>query len=105
MDLNFATIDDSNTATYTTQNALDILSKNTVTSVGVVIGAGTAVAAGALVTAALPAQMLTAAAVSAGCIYAGDRQHKGFSINPFASKDEPKVVKTETVADVKVATA
>ena len=75
-----------------TGHAIDLLTKNTLTTTGVVVGAGTAVAAGALVTAALPAQMLTAAAISGGCIYAGDRQAKGLSINPFAKKDEPKSV-------------
>ena len=75
-----------------TGHAIDLLTKNTLTTTGVVLGAGTAVAAGALVTAALPAQMLTATAVSAGCIYAGDRQAKGLSLNPFAGKSDDKAV-------------
>ena len=40
--------------------------------------------------AALPAQILTAAAVSGGLIYAGDRQAKGLSVNPFAALSAPK---------------
>ena len=70
-----------------TGNTIDLLTKNTLTTLGVVTGAGTAVAAGALVTAALPAQMLTATAVSAGLIYAGDRQAKNLPFIPTFGKD------------------
>ena len=66
-------------------SATDLLTKNTLTTAGVVIAAGTGVAGAAVLAAALPAQILTAAAVSGGLIYAGDRQSKGLSVNPFAA--------------------
>ena len=72
-----------------TASAFDLLSKNTLTTAGVVVAAGTGVAGAALLTAALPAQFLSAAAVSGGLIYAGDRQAKGLSINPFAAPKAP----------------
>lgn len=68
----------------------DLLNKNLLTTAGVLVGGSTAVAAGALVTFALPAQVLGAAAISGGLIYAGDRQAKGKSINPFAALAGPK---------------
>ena len=73
-----------------TASATDLLTKNTLTTAGVVIAAGTGVAGAAVLAAALPAQILTAAAVSGGLIYAGDRQAKGQSINPFAALATPK---------------
>lgn len=67
-----------------------ILDKNTMTTAGVLVAAGTGVAGVALVTAVLPAQVLAASGISAGLIYAGDRQSKGLSINPFAPKSDDK---------------
>ena len=75
---------------------LDILNKNTLTTAGVLVAGSTGVAAAALVASALPAQMLIAAGTSAGLTYAGDRQSKGLSINPFVKSDAP--VTTEPVA-------
>ena len=77
-------------------NGLDILNKNTLTTAGVLVAGSTGVAAAALVATALPAQMLIAAGTSAGLIYAGDRQSKGLSINPFSKTETP--VTTEVVA-------
>lgn len=74
-------------------NATDLLTKNTLTTAGVLVGAGTGVAALALVASALPAQVALATALSGGLVYVGDRQDKGLPVNPWASKDE---VKTET---------
>ena len=79
-----------------TFNGLDVLNKNTLTTAGVLVAGSTGVAAAALVATALPAQMLIAAGTSAGLIYAGDRQSKGLSINPFVKSDAP--VTTEAVA-------
>jgi len=79
-----------------TFNGLDVLNKNTLTTAGVLVAGSTGVAAAALVATALPAQMLIAAGTSAGLIYAGDRQSKGLSINPFVKSDAP--VTTEPVA-------
>ena len=66
-----------------TQSAMEVLSKNTLTTAGVMVAAGTGVARAAVLAAALPAQIATAAVLSGGLIYAGDRQSKGLSINPF----------------------
>ena len=70
--------------------ASDLLNKNMLTTAGVLFGGSTAVAAGALVTFALPVQVLGAAAISGGLIYAGDRQSKGLSVNPFTALAGPK---------------
>ena len=61
-------------------SALDILDKNALTTAGVAVAAGTAVAGGMVVTAALPAQVLTLTALSGALIYAGDRQAKGLPL-------------------------
>jgi len=61
----------------------DLLSRNAMTTAGVLIGAGTGVAGAAVLVAALPAQTITAGVVTGAFLYAGDRQHKGLSINPF----------------------
>ena len=79
-----------------TSSAMDLLTKNTMTTCGLAVAAGTVVAGGAVLVAALPAQMATAAALSGGLIYAGDRQAKGLPINPFnkeatASTEAPAV--------------
>lgn len=70
--------------------ASDLLNKNMLTTAGVLVGGSTAVAAGALVTFALPTQVLGAAAISGGLIYAGHRQSKGLSVNPFTALAGPK---------------
>ena len=54
------------TADQDVASATDLLTKNTLTTAGVVIAAGTGVAGAAVLAAALPAQILTAAAVSGG---------------------------------------
>lgn len=66
-----------------TQSSMEILSKNTLTTAGVMVAAGTGIAGAAVLAAALPAQIATAAAISGGLIYAGDRQAKGLPVNPF----------------------
>ena len=80
-----------------TESSLEILSKNTLTTAGVLVAGSTTIAAGALVTAALPAQMLIAAGTSAALIYAGDRQDKGLSLNPWAKQDSDPVITTTAV--------
>ncbi len=80
---------DSSMETFEVSNGLDVLNKNTLTTAGVLVAGSTGVAAAALVATALPAQMLIAAGTSAGLIYAGDRQSKGLSINPFSKSDTP----------------
>ena len=68
-----------------TDGALDLLSKNTLTSAGVILGAGTGVAGAALLTAALPAQMLLATGTTAALLYAGDRKSKDLPVFPWGA--------------------
>ena len=67
-----------------------LFDKNLLFTSGVLLAAGTGVAGAALVVSALPAQMLTAATVSGGLIYAGDRKAKGLPIFPFKVNAEDK---------------
>ena len=60
----------------------DLLSRNALTTAGVLVGAGTGVAGAAVLVAALPGQMLVAGATTGGLLYAGHRQHVGKSIIP-----------------------
>ena len=71
-----------------TASATDLLTKNTLTTAGVVVAAGTGVAGAAVLTAALPAQMLLAAGISSGLIYAGDRKSKDLPILPWVKTEE-----------------
>ena len=70
-------------------SAIDLLDKNALTTAGVLLAAGGAVSGGLLLTAALPVPVLGITAVSAGLVYAGDRQAKGLSINPLAMGKAP----------------
>lgn len=90
MALTTVAFDDSVLSDGETASAIELLTKNTMTTAGVIVAAGTGVAGAALLTAALPAQMLAAAGTSAALIYAGDRQSKGLSVNPFAGLSAPK---------------
>ena len=78
--------------------ASDILNKNVLLTAGVLVGSSTAVAGGVLLTAALPAQMLTATAVSSGLIYAGIRKDKGLPLNPFTKDAADATVSVEPAA-------
>ena len=71
-----------------TASATDLLTKNTLTTAGVVVAAGTGVAGAAVLTAALPAQMLLAAGISSGLIYAVDRKSKDLPILPWVKTQE-----------------
>lgn len=73
-----------------TANAMEMIGKNAYVTAGVVIGSGTALAGGALLTATLPAQMLTATALTGGLIYTGYRKEKNLPLNPFAKDDQPQ---------------
>ena len=66
-----------------TAGAIELLNKNTLTTAGVILGAGTGVAGAALLTAALPAQMLLATGATAALLYAGDRQAKDKPVFPW----------------------
>ena len=50
-----------------------LMNKNFLTTSGVLLAAGTGVAGGAVLLTAFPAQVLGAAAISGGLLYAGDR--------------------------------
>ena len=66
-----------------TAGSMEMLTRNTLTTAGAAVAAGTAVAGAAVLTVALPAQMTIATGLAAGLYYAGDRQAKGLPINPF----------------------
>jgi hypothetical protein len=74
-----------------TENSLEYLTRNALTTAGAAVAAGTVVAGGALLTVALPAQMTVATGLAAGLYYAGDRQAKGLPINPFSKKEDEAV--------------
>lgn len=88
----------STASTSETAGALELLTKNTLTTAGVMVAAGTGVAGAAVLAAALPAQIATAAALSGGLIYAGDRKAKGLSINPFQKEAADTTVTVEPAA-------
>ena len=78
-----------NTDTVTNVGAKsDLLSRNALTTAGVLVGAGTGAAGAAILVAALPGQMAVAATLSGGLIYAGHRQHVGKPIIPGMSDDK-----------------
>ena len=79
-----------------TADSLDLLSKNTLTSAGVILGAGTGVAGAALLTAALPAQMLLATGTTAALLYAGDRKSKELPIFPWAAAPTAPVMSDDS---------
>ena len=66
----------------------DLLSKNALTTAGVLVGAGTGVAGVGILFAALPGQMTAAAALTGGLMYAGHRQSIGKPIIPGLSKSD-----------------
>ena len=68
-----------------TMSSMEILTKNSLTSAGVILGAGTGVAGAALLTAALPAQMLLATGTTAALLYAGDRKSKDLPVFPWGA--------------------
>ena len=78
--------------------ASDILNKNMLLTAGILTGGSTAIAGGVLLTAALPAQMLTAGALSGGLIYAGIRKDKGLPLNPFQKDAADATVSVEATA-------
>ena len=86
------------TAVSTDGSASDILNKNMLLTAGILTGGSTAIAGGVLLTAALPAQMLTAGALSGGLIYAGIRKDKGLPLNPFQKDAADATVSVEATA-------
>lgn len=81
----------------------ELFNKNTMTTAGVCIGLGTGVASLALVSAALPVQMVTFTGLSAGLLYMGDRQDKGMGLIPFAGKDDTSTDTAKTTKTAKSA--
>ena len=83
----------------------DILSKNALTTAGVLIGAGTGVAGAGILFMALPGQMTVGAALTGGLLYAGHRQSVGKPIIPGMSADKPESAPAAPVASVATDTA
>ena len=67
----------------------DLLSRNDLTTAGVLVGAGTGVAGAAVLVTALPGQMAVAGTLTGGLLYAGHRQHVGKPIVPQFGADTP----------------
>ena len=77
----------------------DLLSRNVLTTAGVLVGAGTGVAGAAVLVAALPGQMAVAGTLTGGLLYAGHRQHVGKPIIPqFGSDKQTTEPAAETAA-------
>lgn len=93
MSFEFSSPDTTCVAIGETANATDILTKNTLTTAGVLVAGSAGVASLALVASAIPAQMALAAGTSAGLIYLGDRQSKDLPLNPFTKDEAPKADK------------
>jgi len=66
----------------------DFSDQHPLAQAGLVVGVGAGGFGAGVLIAALPAQMLTAATLSGGLIYAGNRMKQGLSVNPFASSDD-----------------
>ncbi len=76
----------------------DILSKNALTTAGVLVGAGTGVAGAGILFLALPGQMTVAAGLTGGLLYAGHRQSVGKPIIPgTGGKSAPAAATTVNV--------
>ena len=96
------------TAADTAGAKSDILSKNALTTAGVLVGAGTGVAGVGILFAALPGQMTVATALTGGLMYAGHRQSIGKPIIPGTGKSAPTpgvVLDNDPTTDAVPATA
>ena len=62
--------------------ASDFATRNIATTAGLAVAAGTAVAGAAILTAALPGQMIVAAGTTGVLLYVGDRQYNGKPVIP-----------------------
>ena len=78
----------------------DLLSKNALTTVGVLVGAGTGVAGVGVLFAALPGQMTVATAITGGLLYAGHRQSVDKPIIPGVGGKSATVPNAMGDADV-----
>ena len=85
--------------------ALDFATRNIATGVGMGILAGTAFTGAAILTAALPGQMILAAGSSGIALYIGDRQAKGMPIIPSRDNAAPAATPAPSTATPEVATA
>lgn len=83
----------------------DFSDQHPLAQAGIVVGVGAGGFGAGVLIAALPAQMLTAATLSGGLIYAGNRVKQGLSVNPFASSDDSTAATPVADADTTVATA
>ena len=78
----------------------DLLSKNALTTAGVLVGAGTGVAGVGVLFAALPGQMTVATAITGGLLYAGHRQSVDKPIIPGVGGKSATVPNAMGDADV-----
>ena len=62
--------------------ASDFATRNIATTAGLAVGAGAVVAGAAVLTAALPGQVIVAAGTTGALLYIGDRQFNGKPIIP-----------------------
>lgn len=83
--------------------ASDYATRNIATTAGLAVAAGTCVAGAAILTAALPGQMILAASTTGVLLYVGDRQHNDLPIIPRGNNAAPAAV--TPVADTATATA
>ena len=76
-----------------------LLDKNLLFTSGVLIAAGTGVAGAAVLVSALPAQVITAGALSGGLMYAGHRKDKGLPVFPWQKDEEAATAATPVTAE------
>lgn len=72
--------------------ASDYATRNIATTAGLAVAAGTCVAGAAILTAALPGQMILAASTTGVLLYVGDRQHNDLPIIPSRDNAAPAAV-------------
>ena len=76
-----------------------VLDKNLLFTSGVLVAAGTGVAGAAVLVSALPAQVITAGALSGGLMYAGHRKDKGLPVFPWQKDEEAAPAATTATAE------
>ena len=85
-------------AIHTSGAASDFATRNIATTAGLAVGAGAVVAGAALLTAALPGQVIVAAGTTGALLYVGDRQFNGKPVIPGRGDAAPAAATPEAVA-------
>ncbi len=75
----------------------DFCTRNLATTAGLAVGAGAVVAGAAILTAALPGQVVVAVGTTGALMYVGQRQADGKSIIPGRDNAAPAAVTPATV--------